>query len=45
MIDLFNREIICYSQSLRPNFEQIADMLNRVLKKVPKNAKPILHSD
>lgn len=45
IIDLFNGEIISYSQSLRPNFEQITDMLDEVLKKVPKNAKPILHSD
>ena len=45
IIDLFNGEIISYSQSLRPDFEQITDMLDRVLKKVPKNAKPILHSD
>ncbi|WP_245222031.1 IS3 family transposase [Pedobacter kyungheensis] len=45
IIDLFNGEIISYSQSLRPNFEQITGMLDRALKKVPKNAKPILHSD
>lgn len=45
IIDLFNGEIISYSLSLKPNFEQITDMLGRALKKVPKNAKPILHSD
>lgn len=45
IIDLFNGEVISYSQSLRPDFKQITDMLDRVLKKVPKNAKPILHSD
>ncbi len=45
IIDLFNGEIISYSQSLRPNFEQITDMLHQALKKVPKNANPILHSD
>ena len=45
IIDLFNGEIISYSLSLKPNFEQITDMLSRALKKVPKNAKPILHSD
>ncbi|WP_237088381.1 IS3 family transposase [Nubsella zeaxanthinifaciens] len=45
IIDLFNGEVISYSQSLRPDFRQITEMLVGVLKKVPKDAKPILHSD
>lgn len=45
IIDLFNGEIISYSQSLRPDFWQVTDMLDRALKKKPGNAKPILHSD
>lgn len=45
IIDLFNGEIISYSQSLRPDFGQVTDMLDRALKKKPGNTKPILHSD
>lgn len=45
IIDLFNGEIISYSLSERPNFEQITDMLKKGLAKVPKHTSLIMHSD
>lgn len=45
IIDLFNGEIVSYSLSERPNFKQIADMLDKALKTIPKHTKLILHSD
>lgn len=43
--DLFNGEIIAYDIHSSPNFEQISRMLGQAVKKLPKNATPILHSD
>ena len=45
VMDLFNREIVSYSISTSPNLEQVREMLNGLFKKLPKNAKPIFHSD
>ncbi len=45
VLDLFNREIISYSISLSPDLQQIRDMLNSLFKKLPKDARPIFHSD
>ncbi|MEJ5996636.1 IS3 family transposase [Pedobacter sp. Du54] len=45
ILDLFNGEIISYSLSERPNFEQITEMLKKGLAKVQKHGKLILHSD
>ena len=45
VMDLFNREIISYSISLSPNLWQIREMLDELFKKLPKNARPIFHSD
>ena len=45
IMDLYNGEIISYSISLSPNYEQTREMLNGLFKKLPKGAKPILHSD
>ena len=45
VMDLFNREIIAYSISKSPNMEQIREMLNRLFEKIPKEARPIFHSD
>ena len=45
ILDCFNNEIIAYSLSHRPNFQQVQTMLQQAVKKLPKNATPILHSD
>ncbi|NBI12995.1 IS3 family transposase, partial [[Haemophilus] felis] len=41
----FNNEIIAYHLSRSPNFYQVQQMLLQAVRKLPKNAKPILHSD
>lgn len=45
VMDLYNREIVSYSISLSPNLWQIREMLNGLFKKMPKEARPIFHSD
>ena len=45
ILDLHNNEVISYSISLSPNFEQTREMLQGLFDKVPKGATPILHSD
>lgn len=45
VIDLYNNEVLSYSISLSPNFEQTREMLRELIKKLPKEATPILHSD
>ena len=45
VIDLHNNEVISYSISTSPNFEQTREMLKRLFDKLPKDARPILHSD
>ena len=45
MLDLHNNEVISYSISLSPNFEQIRNMLRGLFEKLPNDATPILHSD
>jgi putative transposase len=45
ILDLYNREIISYSISKSPNFWQTREMLKILFEKLPKKAKPILHSD
>lgn len=45
VMDLYNREIISYSISLSPNLWQIREMLSGLFDKMPKEAKPIFHSD
>jgi putative transposase len=42
IIELFNGEIVSYSLSESPNFKQVADMLNRALKKTDVNTNYIL---
>ena len=44
-MDLYNREIISYSISKRPNFWQTKEMLQGLFEKLPKEATPLLHSD
>ena len=45
VMDLYNREIISYSISKSPNFWQTREMLQGLFEKLPKGAKPLLHSD
>lgn len=45
VIDLFNKEVLSYSISKSPNFEQTKDMLNKLFIKMPETARPLLHSD
>lgn len=45
VMDLYNREIVSYSISLSPNLWQIRDMLSGLFDKIPKEARPIFHSD
>lgn len=46
IIDLYNREIVSYSLSRRPSFDQIRNMLNQSFKKLSnKDQSLILHSD
>ena len=45
VIDMYNNEILSYSISLSPNFNQTREMLNGLIEKLPSEAIPILHSD
>lgn len=45
ILDMFNREIVSYSISTSPNLQQIRNMLNGLFKKLPVDARPLLHSD
>lgn len=45
ILDLYNREIVSYSISLSPNFEQTREMLQGLFEKQPQDSIPILHSD
>lgn len=45
IMDLYNSEIVSYNISQRPTFYQTMDMLQKALNKLPKGARPILHSD
>ena len=45
VMDLYNREIIAYSISLRPDLAQIREMLQGLTDKLPDGATPIFHSD
>lgn len=45
IVDLFNGEVISYNLSRHPVFAQVADMLKKAFKKIPKNTGLILHSD
>lgn len=44
-LDMFNGEIISYNISVRPNLEQIYDMLNKAVDKVQNFSGMILHFD
>ncbi len=45
VMDLFNGEIISYSLSKSPNFQQITEMLKNAFRKIPDHSQLILHSD
>lgn len=45
VMDLYNNEILSYSISQSPNFAQTREMLKELFKVLPKEARPILHSD
>lgn len=45
ILDMYNNEILTYSISTSPNFNQTREMLDGLINKLPKNANPILHSD
>lgn len=45
ILDMYNNEIVSYSISTSPNFNQTREMLNILITKLPNNSKPILHSD
>jgi putative transposase len=45
ILDLFNSEIISYTLSKSPNFQQITDMLQSAFLKIPNDSHLILHSD
>ena len=45
ILDMHNREIVSYSISRSPNYQQITDMLNEAFKKYPNLNNLIFHSD
>lgn len=45
IIDLFNQEIISYELTERPVFSQVAVMLKKAFRKIPKDTNLVLHSD
>lgn len=45
VIDLFNREVVSYRLSETPNLPLVTGMLTEALGKLPKDAKPVVHSD
>ncbi|PNL03874.1 hypothetical protein CEQ28_000215 [Hafnia alvei] len=45
IMDLYNGEIIAYNLATRPLPSMVQTMLTDVLKQLPKDEHPILHSD
>ena len=45
ILDLYNREIVSYNISDRPNFVQITDMLEKAFLKIPDDSNLVFHSD
>lgn len=45
VMDLHNGEIIAYETATRPSFDLVSTMLRKALAKLPRRARPILHSD
>jgi len=45
VLDLYNGEIVAYQTATRPRYALVGDMLEQALKRLPEEAKPMLHSD
>ena len=45
ILDLYNGEIVAYQTDTRPRYALVGIMLERALKKLPTDSKPMLHSD
>ncbi|WP_459741135.1 DDE-type integrase/transposase/recombinase, partial [Pseudomonas aeruginosa] len=45
VMDLYNGEIVAYQMDRRPSFELVKHMLRKALAKLPRQDKPLLHSD
>ncbi len=45
VMDLFNGEIVAYQIARRPTFDLVCSMLKKSLAKLPRQDKPLLHSD
>jgi transposase InsO family protein len=45
ILDLYNGEVVSYSISRRPTFEQTMNMLDKAFEKIPDDTGLILHSD
>ena len=45
MYDFGSKEIVAWSTSTSPGMAQQAELLDRLLAKMPEGAKPVLHSD
>lgn len=45
LMDLFNREIVAWNLSTRPDFGLVAGMLDDGLRQLTKNEHPVLHTD
>jgi putative transposase len=45
VMDLFNREIICFTVSNRPDFTLVKSMVMQALGKLKRDESPVLHSD
>ena len=45
ILDLYNSEVVSYTISQRPTFDQVKDMLQKAVVRLPAGARPILHSD
>ena len=45
IVDLFNGEVVSYTLSRNPVFQQVVDMIEKAFKRIPDNTNLILHSD
>lgn len=45
ILDLYNREIVAFAFSRRPEFEMVNSMLHKALAKLAPHERPMLHSD
>ena len=45
VMDLCNGEIIAFKIDTRPSLSMVTEMLQAALRKLPRGAKPIMHSD